>query len=136
MDCAVHNIATREIIDLMKNNVKNTDFQGENRVFVGIVSRLQYYTCCYIMNRTGRSRVGFVKVLLTALPKDTYGSNSQVLFLPNQNIEVLAVKLVFLDHPHHFFEFSPFFRICSIKHRKIDHFRNFEKSDACGKRSG
>ena len=34
----------------MKNNVKNTDFQGENRVFVGIVSRLQYYTSCYIMN--------------------------------------------------------------------------------------
>ena len=52
-DCAVHNIATREIIDLMKNNVKNTDFQGKNRVFVGIVSRLQYYTSCYIMNRTG-----------------------------------------------------------------------------------
>ena len=25
--CAVHIIATREIIDLMKNNVKNTDFQ-------------------------------------------------------------------------------------------------------------
>ena len=39
MDCAVHNIATREIIDLMKNNVKNTHFQGKNRVFVGIVSR-------------------------------------------------------------------------------------------------
>ncbi len=37
----------------MKNNVKNTDFQGKNRVFVGIVSRLQYYTSCYIMNRTG-----------------------------------------------------------------------------------
>ena len=53
MDSAVHNIATREIIELMKNNVKNTDFQGENRVFVGIVSRLQYYTSCYIMNRTG-----------------------------------------------------------------------------------
>ncbi len=53
LDCAVHNIATREIIDLMKNNVKNTDFQGKHRVFVGIVSRLQFFTSCYIMNRTG-----------------------------------------------------------------------------------
>ena len=55
LDSAVHNIATREIIDLMKNNVKKTDFQGKNRVFVAIVSRLQYYTSCYIMNRTGGS---------------------------------------------------------------------------------
>ena len=60
MSCAVHNIATREIIELMKNNVKNTDFQGKNRVFVGIVNRLQYYMSCYIMIRTGRLILGKV----------------------------------------------------------------------------
>ena len=49
----VHNIATCEIIDLVKNNPKNTDFQRKKRVFVGILSRLQFFTCCYIMNRTG-----------------------------------------------------------------------------------
>ena len=93
----------------MKNNVKNTDFQGKNRVFVGIVSRLQYYTSCYIMNRTG------------------------YLSRPLQILRTSGdIKLVFLDHPHHFLEFSPFFQICSIKRRKIDHFRIFEKSDGVG----
>ena len=52
------NIATRENFDFVKNDPENTDLQGKNRVFLGILSRLQFFTSCYIMNRTGRSPWG------------------------------------------------------------------------------
>ena len=51
----VHNIETRENVDFVKNDPENTDLQGKNRVFVGILSRLQFFTSFYIMNRTGWS---------------------------------------------------------------------------------
>ena len=35
-DSAVHNIATRENFDFVKNDPENTDLQGKNRVFLGI----------------------------------------------------------------------------------------------------
>ena len=55
ISCVVHNIATRENFDFVKNDPENTDLQGKNRVFLGIFSRLQllFFTSCYIMNRTG-----------------------------------------------------------------------------------
>ena len=53
-DCAVHNIETRENFDFVKNDPENTVLQGKNRVFLGIVSKLQFSTSFDIMNRTVR----------------------------------------------------------------------------------
>ena len=50
MDCAVHNIETHENFDFVKNDPENTDLQEKSRVFLGIVSKLQFYTSFYIMN--------------------------------------------------------------------------------------
>ena len=37
----------------MKNAPENPDLQGENMVFLGTVSKLQFFTSFYIINSTG-----------------------------------------------------------------------------------